>query len=118
MVSTMKALWLTSRFNDFAAQALGDPSVTIEQVTPPVLASGPLFPSEVHNLTAFKKRSIQSFALSDDWCFFSLMFLAGYFSKLQERVVQLFEKNTYSVVNIFDVTLRPQLNVTGAVEVF
>lgn len=32
--------------------------------------------------------------------------------------MQLFEKNTYSVVNIFDVTLRPQLNVTGAVEVF
>lgn len=25
--------------------------------------------------------------------------------------------NTYSVVNIFDVTLRPQLNVTGVVEV-
>lgn len=37
---------------------------------------------------------------------------------LQERIVQLFEKNTYSVVNIFDVTLRPQLNVTGVVEVF
>lgn len=35
----------------------------------------------------------------------------------QERIVQLFEKNTYSVVNIFDVTLRPQLNVTGMVEV-
>lgn len=35
----------------------------------------------------------------------------------EERIVQLFEKNTYSVVNIFDVTLRPQLNVTGAVEV-
>ncbi|GFZ19187.1 trypsin family protein with PDZ domain-containing protein [Actinidia rufa] len=27
------------------------------------------------------------------------------------------EKNTYSVVNIFDVTLRPQLNVTGVVEI-
>lgn len=36
---------------------------------------------------------------------------------LQERLVQLFERNTYSVVNIFDVTLRPQLNVTGMVEV-
>lgn len=35
----------------------------------------------------------------------------------QERIVQLFEKNTYSVVDIFDVTLRPQLNVTGMVEV-
>lgn len=35
----------------------------------------------------------------------------------QERIVQLFENNTYSVVNIFDVTLRPQLNATGAVEV-
>lgn len=31
--------------------------------------------------------------------------------------MKLFEKNTYSVVNIFDVTLRPQLNITGAVEV-
>lgn len=36
---------------------------------------------------------------------------------LQDRIVQLFETNTYSVVNIFDVTLRPQLNVTGVVEV-
>ncbi|KAI7979411.1 hypothetical protein LOK49_Contig346G00002 [Camellia lanceoleosa] len=35
----------------------------------------------------------------------------------EERTVQLFEKNTYSVVYIFDVTLRPQLNVTGVVEV-
>lgn len=64
----------------FSALALGDPSVTIEDVTPLVLPSGPLFPSE-------------------------------------ERIVELFEKNTYSVVNIFDVTLRPQLNVTGVVEV-
>lgn len=31
--------------------------------------------------------------------------------------MKLFEMNTYSVVNIFDVTLRPQLNVTGVVEV-
>lgn len=31
--------------------------------------------------------------------------------------MQLFEKNTYSVVNIFDVTLRPQLKVTGVVEI-
>ncbi|PON42684.1 Peptidase S1C [Parasponia andersonii] len=62
------------------AQALGDPSVTIEEVTPNVLASGALFPTE-------------------------------------NRIVGLFEKNTYSVVNIFDVTLRPQLNVTGAVEI-
>lgn len=35
----------------------------------------------------------------------------------QERIVKLFENNTYSVVNIFDVTLRPQLNVTGVVEI-
>lgn len=42
------------------------------------------------------------------------MLLCAYW---QERIVQLFEKNTYSVVNIFDVTLRPQLNVTGVVEV-
>lgn len=62
------------------AQALGDPSVTVEEVTPTVFPSGALFPTE-------------------------------------NRIVQLFEKNTYSVVNIFDVTLRPQLNVTGAVEV-
>ncbi|CAN8233116.1 unnamed protein product [Cochlearia groenlandica] len=33
------------------------------------------------------------------------------------RIVQLFEKNTYSVVNIFDVTLRPQLKMTGVVEI-
>ncbi|CAK9178943.1 unnamed protein product [Ilex paraguariensis] len=63
-----------------SAYALGDPSVTVEEVTPPVFPSGKLFPSE-------------------------------------ERIVQLFEQNTYSVVNIFDVTLRPQLNVTGFVEV-
>ncbi|KAL1538690.1 Protease Do-like 8, chloroplastic, variant 3 [Salvia divinorum] len=62
------------------AYALGDPSVTVEQVTPSVFPAGALFPSE-------------------------------------ERIVKLFEKNTYSVVNIFDVTLRPQLNVTGMVEI-
>ncbi|GMH26968.1 hypothetical protein Nepgr_028811 [Nepenthes gracilis] len=62
------------------AFALGDPSVSVDQVTPPVYPSEALFPSE-------------------------------------ERIVQLFERNTYSVVNIFDVTLRPQLNVTGVVEV-
>ncbi|XP_008784256.2 protease Do-like 8, chloroplastic isoform X1 [Phoenix dactylifera] len=64
----------------FTAVALGDPSVTVQDVTPRILPSGPLFPSE-------------------------------------ERIVELFERNTYSVVNIFDVTLRPQLNVTGVVEV-
>uniref|UniRef100_A0A6N2NFW6 Uncharacterized protein n=1 Tax=Salix viminalis TaxID=40686 RepID=A0A6N2NFW6_SALVM len=68
---------LPSRY--LSAQALGDPSVTIEQVTPPVFTSGALFPAE-------------------------------------ERIVLLFEQNTYSVVNIFDVTLRPQLNATGMVE--
>ena len=31
----------------FLALSLGDPSVTIEDVTPPVLPSGSLFPSEV-----------------------------------------------------------------------
>ncbi|KAG2384037.1 Protease Do-like 8 [Vigna angularis] len=60
--------------------ALGDPSVTLEEVTPPVFSSGPLFP-------------------------------------IEDRIVQLFERNTYSVVNIFDVTLRPQLNITGVVEI-
>ncbi|KAJ6766282.1 PROTEASE DO-LIKE 8 CHLOROPLASTIC [Salix purpurea] len=69
---------LPSRY--LSAQALGDPSVTIEQVTPPVFTSGALFPAE-------------------------------------ERIVLLFEQNTYSVVNIFDVTLRPQLNATGMVEI-
>ncbi|QCD92586.1 Peptidase S1 [Vigna unguiculata] len=63
-----------------SALALGDPSVTLEEVTPPVFSSGPLFP-------------------------------------IEDRIVQLFEKNTYSVVNIFDVTLRPQLNITGVVEI-
>lgn len=72
------AYFFSSRY--FSALALGDSSVTIEEVTPTVLPSGPLFPSE-------------------------------------ERIVELFEKNTYSVVNIFDATLRPQLNVTGVVEV-
>ncbi|XP_031378828.1 protease Do-like 8, chloroplastic isoform X2 [Punica granatum] len=63
-----------------SAHALGDPTVTLEEVTPQVFQSGSLFPTE-------------------------------------ERIAELFEKNTYSVVNIFDVTLRPQLNLTGAVEV-
>ncbi|KAJ4707462.1 Protease Do-like 8, chloroplastic [Melia azedarach] len=63
-----------------SAQALGDPSVTLEEVTPPVFPSGALFPNE-------------------------------------ERIVQLFEKNTYAVVNIFDVTLRPQLKISGVVEI-
>lgn len=31
--------------------------------------------------------------------------------------MEIFERNTYSVVNIFDVTLRPQLNMTGMIEV-
>lgn len=31
----------------FAAYALGDPSVTVEEVTPPVFTTGPLLPSEV-----------------------------------------------------------------------
>ncbi|KAI5665643.1 hypothetical protein M9H77_15496 [Catharanthus roseus] len=81
---TLFASWFVFLFCNppryFSAYALGDPSVTVEQVTPTVFPSGPLFPAE-------------------------------------ERIVQLFEKNTYSVVNIFDVTLRPQLNITGAVEV-
>ncbi|CAK9206855.1 unnamed protein product [Sphagnum troendelagicum] len=65
---------------EFAARALGDMPVTIEQVTPPIAPSGNLYPAE-------------------------------------ERTVDLFERNTYSVVNIFDVTLRPQVNMTGSVEV-
>lgn len=31
--------------------------------------------------------------------------------------MQLFERSTFSVANIFDVTLRPQANMTGSVEV-
>ncbi|GBG83727.1 hypothetical protein CBR_g37528 [Chara braunii] len=31
--------------------------------------------------------------------------------------VRLFEQSTYSVVNILDVTLRPQVNMTGSVEI-
>nr|CBW45783.1 ORW1943Ba0077G13.11 [Oryza rufipogon] len=64
----------------FSALALGDPSVKIDDVTPKIFPSGPLFPTE-------------------------------------KRIAELFETNTYSVVNIFDATLRPQLNVTGVVEV-
>ncbi|MED6184093.1 Protease Do-like 8, chloroplastic [Stylosanthes scabra] len=76
---TMYSCFLSSRY--LSALALGDPSVTLEQVTPPVASSGPLFPVE-------------------------------------DRIVQLFESNTYSVVNIFDVTLSPRLNITGgAVEI-
>nr|GLL26609.1 protease Do-like 8, chloroplastic isoform X2 [Ipomoea trifida] len=74
----MYSIYHPSRY--LSAYALGDPSVTVEQVTPPTFPSGALSPSE-------------------------------------ERIVQLFEKNTYSVVNIFDVTLRPRLNVGGAVEI-
>ncbi|CAA0826873.1 Protease Do-like 8- chloroplastic [Striga hermonthica] len=78
VMCTCYSYLLTSRYSP--AYALGDPSVTVEQVTPPVFSAGTLFPSE-------------------------------------ERIVELFEKNTYSVVNIFDVTLRPQLNISGSVEV-
>uniref|UniRef100_M1A9K6 Protease degQ n=1 Tax=Solanum tuberosum TaxID=4113 RepID=M1A9K6_SOLTU len=74
----MYSLYHPSRY--LSALALGDPSVTVEQVTPSTFPSAELFPSE-------------------------------------ERVVELFEKNTYCVVNIFDVTLRPTLNVTGMVEI-
>ncbi|CAN1195577.1 Protease Do-like 8, chloroplastic [Linum perenne] len=64
----------------FQAKASVEPLVTVEQVTPPVVPPGPLFPTE-------------------------------------KRIVRLFEKNTYSVVNIFDVSLRPLLKVTGVVEI-
>ncbi|KAK7381306.1 hypothetical protein VNO78_33896 [Psophocarpus tetragonolobus] len=75
---TLYSCFCSSRY--LSALALGDPSVTLEEVTPPMFSSGPLFP-------------------------------------IEDRIVQLFERNTYSVVNIFDVTLRPQLNVTGLVEI-
>ncbi|GAQ79514.1 hypothetical protein KFL_000320130 [Klebsormidium nitens] len=42
---------------------------------------------------------------------------AGKLPPSEEATVQLFERSTYSVANIFDVTLRPQANMTGSVEV-
>lgn len=65
---------------ELQARALGDPTVTIDEVTPTIAPAGSLPPAE-------------------------------------ERTVELFERNTYSVVNIFDVSLRPQVNMTGSVEV-
>ncbi|XP_042438398.1 protease Do-like 8, chloroplastic isoform X2 [Zingiber officinale] len=86
--TTRRVLFSTTTFSLFlhtskhlsVAHALGDSSVTTEDVASRVFLSGPLFPSE-------------------------------------ERTVEIFEKNTYSVVNIFDVTLRPRLNATGSIEV-
>lgn len=46
-----------------------------------------------------------------------VVFPAGPLFPTEGRIVQQFEKNTYSVVNIFDVTLRPQLKMTGVVEI-
>ncbi|CAI5960995.1 unnamed protein product [Closterium sp. NIES-65] len=63
-----------------AVPALGDPSVTIADVTRDVTPAGKLPAAE-------------------------------------EATVALFERTTYSVVNIFDVTLRPSMNTTGQVEV-
>ncbi|CAI5458219.1 unnamed protein product [Closterium sp. Yama58-4] len=63
-----------------AVPALGDPSVTIADVTRDVTPAGKLPAAE-------------------------------------EATVSLFERTTYSVVNIFDVTLRPSMNTTGQVEV-
>lgn len=40
---------LLTMLSGLTAHALGDPSVTIEEVTPPVFPSGALFPSEVHS---------------------------------------------------------------------
>ncbi|XP_073065100.1 protease Do-like 8, chloroplastic [Primulina eburnea] len=45
------------------------------------------------------------------------VFPSGALFPTEERIVELFERNTYSVVNIFDVNLRPQLNITGTVEI-
>ncbi|WOL20286.1 protease Do-like 8, chloroplastic isoform X2 [Canna indica] len=45
------------------------------------------------------------------------VFSSGPLFPSEERTVEIFEKNTYSVVNIFDVTLRPRLNATGSIEV-
>ncbi|KAI3941599.1 hypothetical protein MKW92_045304 [Papaver armeniacum] len=80
MLFASPLVYFVSYSSSLQAIALGNPSLTIEQVTPPVIPSGELFPAE-------------------------------------ERIVELLKKNTYSVVNIFDVTLRPQLNMTGVVEV-
>ncbi|KAJ7563231.1 hypothetical protein O6H91_03G101900 [Diphasiastrum complanatum] len=61
-------------------QALGDPTLRIEDVTPPITPAGKLQP-------------------------------------IEERTIDLFEKTTYSVVNVFDASLRPQLKQTGMVEI-
>jgi hypothetical protein len=37
----------------YTAQAAGDPSVTVEEVTPPVFPSAPLFPVEVFIFSYF-----------------------------------------------------------------
>ena len=42
---------------------------------------------------------------------------AGPLPPSEAATVALFERTTYSVVNIFDTALRPQLNTTGSVEV-
>ncbi|KAJ7563228.1 hypothetical protein O6H91_03G101900 [Diphasiastrum complanatum] len=65
---------------DFSAKALGDPTLRIEDVTPPITPAGKLQP-------------------------------------IEERTIDLFEKTTYSVVNVFDASLRPQLKQTGMVEI-
>lgn len=39
---------ITDSYMCVSAYALGDPSVTVEQVTPTVSPAGALFPSEVH----------------------------------------------------------------------
>eukprot|EP00271_Cylindrocystis_brebissonii_P023439 TRINITY_DN9721_c0_g2_i1.p1 TRINITY_DN9721_c0_g2~~TRINITY_DN9721_c0_g2_i1.p1 ORF type:complete len:481 (-),score=55.33 TRINITY_DN9721_c0_g2_i1:410-1852(-) len=62
------------------ARAVGDPTVTLEQVTPELAPARPL-------------------------------------SRSETATVELFERSTYSVVNIFDVALRPGVNQTGSVEV-
>lgn len=69
-----------STFGYPSASALGDSTVTLQDVTPPVAPPSALPPNE-------------------------------------ERLATLFERTTYSVVNIYDVTLRPQATLTGFVEV-
>ncbi|XP_057486854.1 protease Do-like 8, chloroplastic isoform X3 [Actinidia eriantha] len=103
------------------AHALGDPSVTIEDVTSPTYPSGALFPSEVHFQL---NRSTVSLFLSDCFiCQFTTPSVFDFYGGvidlclLGRKGLYNSEKNTSSVVNIFDVTFRPQLNVTGVVEI-
>lgn len=58
-----KYLFITKLCSVLTAQALGDPSVTIEEVTPSISPSGTLFPTEVLFSFFFRMRYILIFAI-------------------------------------------------------